>query len=81
MFWVLSLTIAAARYWGESVEDFIAGAIEGSIRATIDKHHGETGEWLALAKYEAAALKSDMRDRCESLRWLDTQKTKAATPE
>ena len=61
------LTIAAARFLGESVEDFIADAIEGSISATIDRYHSETGKWsLPLSRHEAATLNSDIRDWSDS---------------
>lgn len=65
------LAIAAARYWGESVEDMIADAIDGSISATMDHYHSDTGEWsLPLTRQEAAALKSDIRDWSDSAKCL-----------
>lgn len=69
------MAIAAARYLGMSVDDFINKAIEGSIDAAMEDCHNKSGEWLPLTKHEAAAIKSDVREWCDSARLLDAIKT------
>ena len=50
---------AAARYMGQTVEAFIADAVEAAIRGTIDKAErdaGKPGDGLPITRHERAAL-------------------------
>lgn len=66
---------AAARYLGMSVDDFINEAIDSSIDAAMEDCHNKSGKWLPLTKHEAATIKSDAREWCDSARLLDAIKT------
>lgn len=57
---------AAARYMGQTVEEFIADAVDAAIRATIDivEHDaGKPGVGLPLTRHERAALDRIKRDK------------------
>lgn len=68
------MAIAAARYLGISVDDFINKAVDCSINAAMEDCRHECGKWLPLTKHEALAIKSDVRQWCESAQWLDAVK-------
>ena len=61
---------AAARYMGQTVEEFIADAVDAAIRGTIDVAEidaGEPGVGLPLTRYERAALDRIKRDKARIL--------------
>lgn len=61
---------AAARYMGQTVEAFIADAVDAAIRGTIDVAEldaGEPGVGLPLTRHERAALDRIKRDKARIL--------------
>ena len=57
---------AAARYMGQTVEAFIADAVDAAVRAAIDEAErdaGEPGSGLRLTRHERAALDRIKRDK------------------
>ena len=61
---------AAARYMGQTVEAFIADAVEAAIRGTIDKAErdaGKPGVGLPITRHERAALDRIKRDKARIL--------------
>lgn len=61
---------AAARYMGQTVEAFIADAVDAAIRGTIDAAEldaGEPGVGLPLTRHERAALDRIKRDKARIL--------------
>ena len=57
---------AAARYMGQTVEEFIADAVDAAIRGTIDLAEieaGKLGVGLPLTRHERAALDRIKRDK------------------
>ena len=61
---------AAARYMGQTVEAFVADALEAAIRGTIDKAErdaGKPGVGLPITRHERAALDMIGRDRARRL--------------
>lgn len=61
---------AAARYMGQTVEAFVADALEAAIRGTIDKAErdaGKPGVGLPITRHERAALDRIKRDKARIL--------------
>ena len=61
---------AAARYMGQTVEAFIADAVDAAIRVTIDVVEldaGEPGVGLPITRHERAALDRIKRDKARIL--------------
>ena len=61
---------AAARYMGQTVEAFVADALEAAIRGTIDKAErdaGKPGVGLPITRHERAALDRIRRDKARRL--------------
>lgn len=61
---------AAARYMGQTVEAFIADAVDAAIRGTIDLVEldaGKPGVGLPITRYERAALDRIKRDKARIL--------------
>ena len=61
---------AAARYMGQTVEAFIADAVDAAVRGTIDVAEldaGKPGVGLPLTRYERAALDRIKRDKARIL--------------
>ena len=61
---------AAARYMGQTVEAFIADAVESAIRGTIDVAEldaGKPGVGLPITRHERAALDRIKRDKARIL--------------
>lgn len=61
---------AAARYMGQTVEAFIADAVDAAVRAAIDEAErdaGEPGSGLRLTRHERAALDRIKRDKARIL--------------
>ena len=61
---------AAARYMGQTVEAFIADAVDAAVRGTIDVAEldaGKPGSGLPLTRHERAALDRIKRDKARIL--------------
>ena len=61
---------AAARYMGQTVEEFIADAVDAAVRGTIDKAEldaGKPGVGLPITRHERAALDRIKRDKARIL--------------
>ena len=61
---------AAARYMGQTVEEFIADAVDAAVRGTIDVAEldaGKPGSGLPLTRHERAALDRIKRDKARIL--------------
>lgn len=56
------MAMAAARYCGVSLSDFIAQWIDTGIGAAMEDCRRERGKWLPLTKHEAATLKSNVSE-------------------
>ena len=61
---------AAARYMGQTVEEFIADAVDAAVRKAIDKAERDAGEpcvGLPITRHERAALDRIKRDKARIL--------------